>query len=69
MSEKNNNRCNVCGSEIDYNKGDIALAFMSARQGHVNMINVALCNRCYAEKQIGQKIVELAEAANFKVVL
>ena len=69
MSEKSNNRCNVCGREIDYKNGDIALTFASAGKGNVNMICVSLCNRCYAEKKVNQKIVELAEAANFKVVL
>lgn len=63
------NKCNVCGNGIDYKNGGFALTFTSAGQGNVNMICVSLCKHCYNERKIQQKIVELAEAANFKVIL
>ena len=63
------NKCNVCGNNIDYKNGDFAMAFSSAGRGNANMICVSVCKQCYQDRKIQQKIVELAEAANFKVIL
>lgn len=41
------NKCNICGGEVSYQDGGVALMMAFCIKNTTNLINLSFCNECY----------------------
>lgn len=57
-----NNGCNICGNEVDFEKGGAALMLAFCHKHTTNLINVSFCADCY-HALLEQNLKKLADGA------
>lgn len=63
-----NNRCNICGGEVDYLNGGCALQIAFCRKHSTSLTNVSFCAECY-DKWVKEPLSMLNHAAGLELML